>query len=57
MSNLPDTVHSATMTIDSKQPDKVELLAKRNSTMDDPNRFDDTAWYAGNLLLVGELIE
>ncbi|NOY81972.1 MAG: SGNH/GDSL hydrolase family protein [Kiritimatiellaeota bacterium] len=54
---LPDKVHSVVCKIDSKQPDKAAILAKRHQKIDDPKRFDDTAWYAGALLLRGELVE
>ena len=39
------------------QPDKVSILAQRKEKMDDPKRFNDRAWYAGALLLVGNLVK
>ena len=55
--DLPNTIHTVKITIDSRQPDKAKILAQRNEKMDDPKRFDGTTWYAGALLIVGELAE
>ena len=38
-------------------PDKVKILSERGDRMDDPKRFDGTAWYAGAILLMGSLEE
>jgi hypothetical protein len=54
---LSNEVHEITLTIDSEQPDKVAILSQRQQTMDDPARFDDTAWYAGAILLVGDWLD
>jgi hypothetical protein len=54
---LPDTVHQVELTIHPEQPDKAAILSKRNEKMDDLGRYDGTAWYAGAILLVGELVE
>ncbi len=54
---LPDGVHSVICTVDAKQPDKAAILARRHLKIDDPKRFDGTVWYAGALLLRGELVE
>jgi len=35
------------ITINQEQPDKAKILSQRNERMDDPKRFDGTAWYAG----------
>jgi hypothetical protein len=45
------------MEIDSRQPDKVALLAERGVTMDDPKRYDGTRWYVGSLLITGDIME
>jgi lysophospholipase L1-like esterase len=54
---LPEAVHTVTITIHPEQPDKAKILSQRNEKMDDPKRFDGTAWYAGAILLIGELAE
>ena len=54
---LSDDVHEITLTIHPDQPDKVAILSRRSERMDDPARFDDTAWYAGAVLLVGEWLD
>ncbi len=56
-SGLPDAVHTVTLEIHPEQPDKPAILSKRNQTIDDPARYDDTAWYAGSILLLGDLVE
>jgi hypothetical protein len=55
--NLSNSVHTVKLEIDSKQPDKVAILSQQNKKMDDPKRFDDRAWYAGAIMLVGNLVE
>jgi len=55
-SDLPDAVHSVKIEVLKDQPDKAKILAQRNEKMDDPKRFDDTAFYPGAILLDGELI-
>ena len=54
---LPDGVHSVKITIHPEQPDKAKILSQRNEKMDNPKRFDGTAWYAGAVLLLGDLEE
>jgi S-formylglutathione hydrolase FrmB len=54
---LTDTVHEVTITIHPDQPDKAKILSQRNEKMDNPKRFDGTAWYAGAILLIGEMAE
>lgn len=52
---LADAEHTVKLEIHPDQPDKVKILQKRNETMDDPRRFDGRAWYAGSLMLIGDL--
>jgi lysophospholipase L1-like esterase len=56
-SNLSNTMHTVKVEIHPDQPDKVSILAQRKEKMDDPKRFNDRAWYAGALLLVGNLVK
>lgn len=56
-SGLSNTVHTVKLEIHPDQPDKVRILAQRNEKIDDPKRFDDRAWYAGALMLIGDLVE
>ena len=53
---LPEGVHTVTLTIHADQPDKARILSQRNEKMDDPKRFDGTCWYAGALLVIGEVV-
>ena len=52
---LPDAVHTVKIEIHPQQPDKVKILSQRKEKMNDPKRFDNTAFHPGALLLVGEL--
>ncbi|MGP8237534.1 MAG: SGNH/GDSL hydrolase family protein, partial [Limisphaerales bacterium] len=54
---LEDVTHTVKITIDSEQPDKAKILSQRGEKIDDPKRYDGTAWYAGALLLVGQVVE
>jgi hypothetical protein len=54
---LPPGVHSVRITIHPEQPDKVKILSQRGEKMDNPKRFDGNTWFAGGLLLLGELVE
>lgn len=56
-SDLPDGPHTVRLELDKSQPDKAKILSQRNEKMNDPKRFDDTAWYPGAILLLGELVE
>jgi hypothetical protein len=54
---LSNTVHRVEITIHQDQPDKAKILSQRHEKMDDPKRYDGTTWYAGAILLVGDLVE
>jgi hypothetical protein len=54
-SGLTNTAHSVSLAIAPEPIDKASVLAQRSEKMDRPERFQGTAWYAGALLLVGEL--
>jgi hypothetical protein len=49
--------HTVKITIDPEQPDKAKILSQRGEKIDDPKRYDGTAWYAGALLLIGQVVE
>ena len=54
-------VHSVTITILPGQPDKLKILHQRleNAAIKelDPAVYNDTAWYAGALLIIGEIVK
>lgn len=52
-----NTIHTIEITVHPDSPDKAKILSQRNEHIDDPKRFEGTAWYAGAVLLVGELAE
>jgi hypothetical protein len=54
--DLPDAIHTVTLELDADQPDKAAILAQRQEKIDDPERFDDTAWYAGAIMVLGDLV-
>ena len=54
---LPEGVHSVKITIHPEQPDKAKILGGRHDKMDNPKRFDGRTWYAGGILLMGELVD
>jgi len=54
--NLPEGVHTVSLQVHPDQPDKVKILAKRSQKIDDPKRYDDTAWYAGAILMIGDIV-
>jgi lysophospholipase L1-like esterase len=56
-SDLPDGVHTVKIEVDRNSPDKAKILAQRNDRMDDPKRFEGTAFYPGAILVVGDLVE
>ncbi|MHB9007978.1 MAG: TIM barrel protein [Limisphaerales bacterium] len=57
--NLPDTVHTVDITLDAAKPDKASILfpENRQDLEKDPAKYDGSAWYAGGLMLIGELLE
>jgi AcrR family transcriptional regulator len=55
--DLPEGVHRVEVTVDAAAVDKAGILAKRNEKMNDPKRFEGQVWYAGWIMLVGELGE
>jgi hypothetical protein len=53
--DLPDGAHTVKIEVDRNSPDKAKILSQRNERMDDPKRFEGTAFYPGAILVVGEL--
>ncbi|MBN1127075.1 MAG: hypothetical protein JXA82_18885 [Sedimentisphaerales bacterium] len=54
---LKEGIHTVELEIHPDQPDKAAILARRNEKIDDPKRFDDRAWYAGAILVLGEVVD
>jgi lysophospholipase L1-like esterase len=52
----PESIHTVRFKVSSQRPDKQAILKIRNQVMDIPSRFEEHACYAGQLLLVGELL-
>jgi lysophospholipase L1-like esterase len=55
-STLSNTVHEVRLTLDPAPLDKAKILAQRNEKIDSPKRFEPAHWYAGALMIVGELV-
>lgn len=56
-SDLPHGEHIVKLEVHPEQPDKAKILAQRNQTIDQPERYDGTAFYPGAILLLGELVK
>ena len=52
----PESDHTIRFKISSKQPDKQAILKTRSLVIDDLSRYEEHDCYAGQLLLVGELV-
>jgi hypothetical protein len=53
---LPEGEHTVELALAAEPLDKAMILQKRNVTITDPARYAPSAVYAGQLLLVGELL-
>ncbi|MBN2315718.1 MAG: hypothetical protein JXM79_17450 [Sedimentisphaerales bacterium] len=53
--NVEDTEHTAILEVHPDQPDKAAILARRDQKIDNPKRYDDTAWYVGAILMIGDI--
>ncbi|WP_176454339.1 SGNH/GDSL hydrolase family protein [Siphonobacter sp. BAB-5385] len=52
----PQKEHTFRFRVSGEKLDKAKILKARNETIDEPRRYEENACYAGQLLLVGELI-
>lgn len=55
--DLPDGEHTLHLEIHPAQADKAKIITDKKAFAADPKRFDDRQWYAGAIMLVGDLIE
>jgi hypothetical protein len=55
--NATDTEHTVMLELHPDQPDKAAILARRGQKIDNPDRYNDTAWYAGAILIIGDIID
>ena len=53
--DLGDAVHRVQVKVDARMPDKAAILAKRNEKMGDSRRFEGHTWYAGWIMIVGDM--
>jgi hypothetical protein len=53
---LTNGLHTVKIEVSSEALDKLSILSQRNEKMDNPKRFDGINWYAGSLLLMGDLV-
>lgn len=57
----PDALHTVTLRLLPDQPDKLKILHQRKENDSikklDPKTYNDTAWYAGAVLLIGDLVK
>lgn len=55
--SLPAGEHTLRVEIRSDQADKAKIITDKKAFAADPKRFDDRQWYAGAIMLVGDLVE
>ncbi len=55
--DLPNAIHTVKIEIHPEQPDKAKILAVNKNKIDDPKRFNDTAYYPGAIMLLGDLVK
>lgn len=55
--DLPDAVHTVKIEIHREQQDKAKILAGSKQTIDNPERYNGTAFYPGAILLRGDLVK
>jgi len=59
--NLPDSEHTVKIEIHPDQPDKDKIFRDGKQDAEtpsqNPKKYDGRAWYAGSILIVGELVE
>lgn len=58
-SELPDAVHTVEIRIDEQVPDKAKILFDHNrpDLEKNPQKYAGTNWYAGGIMLIGDLVE
>jgi hypothetical protein len=54
---LANDLHTVKIEVSAEALDKLKILSQRNEKMDNPKRFDGANWYAGSLLLIGDLVD
>ena len=58
---VADTIHTVTIRLLPEQPDKLKILHQRKENDNiqalAPKIYNDTAWYAGAVLLIGDLVK
>ena len=55
--NLTNDLHTVKIEVSAEALDKLQILSLQNEKMDNRKRFDGTNWYAGSLLLIGDLVD
>jgi len=58
--NLPDAVHAVKLELLPDPPDKVKIIVEGKMTDENPKdnpKYAGINWYAGGILVVGELVE
>lgn len=55
--NLAAGEHTLHLEIHPEQAEKAKIITDKKAFAADPKRFDDRQWYAGAIMLVGDLVE
>jgi hypothetical protein len=53
---LPNGDHTVTVTIAPDPADKAKILSRNGLKIDDPGKYEGTAFYPGGLMIVGDLV-
>ncbi len=57
--NMPEAVHSVDIQLDAAKLDKASILFPKNRAdlEKNPAKYQGSSWYAGGIMLIGELVE
>jgi lysophospholipase L1-like esterase len=54
---LPDAIHTIELSVSAEKLDKAAILAKRNNTIVDSVKYSNHACYAGELMIIGQVLK
>jgi lysophospholipase L1-like esterase len=54
---MEEGLHTIELRVSSQKLDKATILSKRGNVIDNPDRYNSDACYAGELMIIGELVK
>jgi lysophospholipase L1-like esterase len=54
---MEDGIHTIELTVSSQKLDKETILSKRGNVIGNPDKYQSNACYAGELMIIGELVK